>query len=383
LTDVQTLADLLNSAEGLTFLESEGVFVEQQGFKDQLRSPVKPNLADDFHSANTKLICSGQQIYVDYQQSVLSKIEVLRDMEGDEDLYPFFIWVDTDRSGSDNLVTKLAWPGPSKKGPITIMPPGTREVETRFAAIDSSQLSSAMAKLETFLRRSGEKKEGAKDKYLQLRAFFTNGQTGTLSEFNLRLSDFLLTQVLGFTPRSVTLSDLLDREYILDEVNLFVNRIVDVVKVLNQARGSLAEKGIDPQVKPLDEGYLPLFYSCDVDDTRLRLYHYVDGNDHFAVSACKCGQDYRFYLGSGTLSIAEIAETDRWSPDVCFPVFFNDLVSGFVAGKSSAIYLIVLNEVLRQVLDKTPVPILVPKSLGVNGSEAPEIDSLMYRYFAG
>jgi hypothetical protein len=120
-----------------------------------------------------------------------------------------------------------------------------------------------------------------------------------------------------------------------------------------------------------------------VDDTRLRLYHYVDGNDHFAVGACKCGQDYRFYLGSSTLSIAEIAETDRWSPDVCFPIFFNDLVSGFVAGKSSAIYLIVLNEVLRQVLDRTPVPILVPKSLGANGSEAPQIDSLIYRYFAG
>jgi hypothetical protein len=83
-----------------------------------------------------------------------------------------------------------------------------------------------------------------------------------------------------------------------------------------------------------------------------------------------------------TLSIAEIAETDRWSPDVCFPIFFNDLVSGFVAGKSSAIYLIVLNDVLRQVLDKTPVPILVPKSLGANGSEPPQIDSLIYRYFA-
>ena len=209
---MQTLADLLNSAEGLTFLESEGVFVEQQGFTDEFRRPIKSNLADELHTDNTRLVCSGQQIYVDYQQSVLSKIEVLRDMEGEKDLYPFFIWVDTDRSGSDNLVTKLAWPGPSKKGPITIMPPGTREVETRFAAIDSSQLSSAIAKLETFLRQSGEKKEGAKDKYLQLRTFFTNGHAGTLSEFNLRLSDFLLTQVYGFTPRSVTLSGLLDRE---------------------------------------------------------------------------------------------------------------------------------------------------------------------------
>jgi len=382
-TGVQTLADLLNSAEGLTFLESHSVFVEQQQFKDQLRTPAKPNLAGDFDTENTKLVCSGQQIYVDYQQSVLSKIETLRDMEQDEDLLPFFLWVDTDRSGSDNLVTKFAWPGPSKKGPITILPPGTREVETRFATIDSSQLSSAIDRLETFLRQSGEKKEGAKHKYLQLRTFFTNGSAGTLSEFNLRLTDFLLTQVYGFTPRSVLLSDLLDRDYILDEVSFFVDRVVDVVRVFNEATQSLAEKGIDPQVRPLDEGYLPLFYSCEADDTRLRLYHQADGNDHFAVSACKCGQDYRFYLGNGTLSMAELAETDRWSPDVCFPIFLNDLVSGFVAGKSSAIYLIVLNEVLRQVLDKTPVPILVPKSLRVNGNESTQIDSLIYRYFAG
>ena len=68
--------------------------------------------------------------------------------------------------------------------------------------------------------------------------------------------------------------------------------------------------------------------------------------------------------------------------DVCFPIF-NDLVSGFVAGKSSAIYLMVLNEVLREVFDRRPVPILVPESLRLNGHEAAQIDSLIYRYFAG
>jgi hypothetical protein len=383
---VQSLADLLNSDEGLSFLESEGVFVEQRRFEDQLRTPAKPNLADDLDTEDTKLVCSGQQIYVDYQQSVLSKIETLRDMEGDEDLYPFFLWVDTDRSGSDNLVTKFAWPGPSKKGHITIMPPGTREVETRFATIDSSQLSSAISRLETSLRQSGQRKEGAKQKYLQFRTFFTNGtngSAGSLSEFNLRLTDFLLTQVYGFTPRSVLLSDLLDRDYILDEANVLVDRVLDVVRVFNEARESLAEKGIDPQVRPLDEGYLPLFYSCEADDTRLRLYHTIKGSDHYAVGACKCGLEYRFHLGNGTLSIAELAETGRWSPDVCFPIFFNDLVSGFVAGKSSAIYLMVLNEVLREVLDKTPVPILVPRSLRANGNEPTQFDSLIYRYFAG
>jgi hypothetical protein len=155
-----------------------------------------------------------------------------------------------------------------------------------------------------------------------------------------------------------------------------------VVKVFNQAIESLVEKGIDPQVRPLSEHYLPLFFSCEVDDKRLRLYHHIEGDDHFAVTACKCGQEYSFYLGRSDLSIAEITRTDRWSPDVCFPIFVNDLVSGYVAGKSSAIYLMVMNQVLRQTLNKTPVPILVPKDLELQETNSNQFDSLIYRYLA-
>lgn len=379
---MQTLADLLNSSDGLRFLESKGVFVNQKQFKEQLKVPVSPDLADQFGVKDRKLVCSGQQVYVDYHQSVLSKIEVLREMEADDELFPFFLWVDTDRSGSDNLMSKFAWPSPSKKGAITILPPGTKEVEARFARIDPSQLSSAIDKLETYLRGSDKRVAGAKNKYLQLRTFFLDGHAETLSAFNLQLTDFLLTQVLGFSPRAILLSEQLDKTYILETVSLFLNHTGDIVKVFNAARESLIQAGIDPQVRSLEEDYLPLFYSCETDDRRLRLRHYIDGNDHFAISTCKCGRDYKFHFSKDTLSITEIAQTDRWSPDVCFPSFFNDLVSGFVAGKSSAIYLIILNEVLREVLGKTPVPILVPESLRLDGYEATQIDSLIYRYFA-
>ena len=379
---MQTLTDLLNSSDGLSFLDSKGVYVNQEQFKDRLSFPINPNLASQFGANDQKLVCSGQQIYVDYHQSVIGKIEALQDMEQDKDLFPFFLWVDTDRSGSDNLMTKFAWPGASKKGAITILPPGTKEVESRFTKIDPSQLSSAIDRLETHLRGSNPKVEGAKEKYLQFRTFFIDGHVETLSAFNLQLTNFLLNHVLGFTPQSIWLSEQLEKPYILDSVNMFLNHVGDVVRVFNEARQSLSENGIDPQVRSLDGEYLPLFYSCVADDRRLRLHHCVDGNDHFAVSTCKCGREYRFHLGKDTLSIAEIAQTGRWSPDVCFPIFFNDLVSGFVAGKSSAIYLMILNDVLRKVLDKNPVPILVPENLRSNGRKPPEIDSLIYRYFA-
>jgi hypothetical protein len=378
---MQTLTDLTNTIEGLRFLESEGVFRVQQEFVDQLKRPVKSKLADDL-GANKKLVCSGQQVYVDYRQSVLGKIELLQEMEQDQDLFPFFLWVDTDRSGSDNLITKFAWPVSSKKGPVTILPPRTREIESRFVSLDSSQLMSAADKLETHLRQSAENVQGAKERYQQMRVIFADRSPGTLSEFNLRLTDFLLDNVYGYVPHSVMLSDLLGQEVFLEEINLFVNRIADVVNVFNWAIESLVKKGIDPQVRPLSEHYLPLFFSCEVDDKRLRLYHHIEGKDHFAVTACKCGQEYRFHLGRNELSVAEITRTDRWSPDVCFPIFINDLVSGFVAGKSSAIYLMVMNQVLRQTLDKTPVPILVPNGLEPNGSTDNQFDSLIFRYLA-
>ena len=379
---MQTLLDLLGRAEGLSFLESQGVLVSQSKFKARLKAPVKCDLAGELGVADKKLVCSGQQLYVDYRHSVLSKIQILQDLQQDSELFPFFLWVDTDRTGSDNLITKFAWPNLGKKGPITIMPPRTREVEIRFTSLDRAQLVSAIDRLETYLRQSGDRRKDAKPKYQQLRTIFTDEPHENLGEFNLRLTSFLLAHVFGFVPQSIILSGLLKQESTLGEVNLLINNLTDMVRVFNETVQALTRRDIDPQVTPLGENYLPLFYSCDVDGRRIRLSHHREGQDHFAVCRCKCGRDYKFHLGQRMLSIAELAQTNRWSPDVCFPIFFNDLVSGFVAGKSSAIYLMVLNQVLRKVLAKTSVPVLVPESL--TGQErSPHHDSLIYRYLAG
>jgi hypothetical protein len=54
-------------------------------------------------------------------------------------------------------------------------------------------------------------------------------------------------------------------------------------------------------------------------------------------------------------------------------------VSGYVAGKSSALYGLVLNRVLEKALGKRPIPIYVPSNLGKNCGE--QVDSLVYSYF--
>ncbi len=379
---MQSLSDLLNTAEGVHFLHAEGVFVSPEMFRKQLKLPVKGDLAVALGAENKKLVCSGQQIYVDYRQSVLRKIEILHETAVDETLFPFFLWVDTDRAGSDNLISKFAWPPPSKKGPITILPPNCKDVEMRFAPLDETILLSAIDKLGTYLRQSGKHIEGAKERYQALRMIFANNECAVLSEFNLHLTDFLLHAVFGYTPPAMMLSTVLEQDVFVAEVDLFVNHIGEVVTVFNNAVQNLRQQNINPQLKPLADNYLPLFYSCDADNKRLRLFHHIENDDHYAVSRCKCGQEYKFYLGQNNdLSIADLARSKRWSPDVCFPIFLNDFVSGFVAGKSSALYLIVINAVLRQVLGKTAVPILAPIHLELPDNI--QFDSLIFRYLAG
>ncbi|MBI1881460.1 MAG: hypothetical protein HYR94_25045, partial [Chloroflexi bacterium] len=138
---------------------------------------------------------------------------------------------------------------------------------------------------------------------------------------------------------------------------------------------------IDPQVKPVDPDFLPLYYSCERDNRRLKLRHQAQRGDHFALTTCPgCDTAYKFYLGRQTLAVAEITGTNRWSPNLCLPIFINDLVSGMVVGKSSALYGLVFNAVLREVLGKQPVPLYVPTNLTLPANQP---DSLLYRYFQG
>jgi hypothetical protein len=377
---MQSLADLMGSSEGQQWLASKGVFTSSQQFRESLKAPARSDLTVILGMDGKKPICSGQQLYIDYHQSVLSKILTLREFKDDPDLFPFFLWVDTDRSGSDNLITKFAWPVDSKKGPIRITPSGMKDIESRFVQLDPVQLRGAIDKLATHLLQSNVVRKSAKSKYQELRTFFDRESAGILSGFNYQVTYFLLNKHLGYSPNAVILSESINQGLITEEVNLIVNHLDEMIKVFNASVQSMQVMGIDPQVEIRDQDYLPLFYSCNVDNLRLRLKHVVENGDHFAVCTCKCGETYRFNLGQNTLSIAEIAETQRWSPDVLMPAFFNDYVSGYVAGKSSALYLLIINDVLQQVLGKTTVPILVPESLGKSNLTPDQVDSLLYDY---
>jgi hypothetical protein len=379
---MSTLTDLINGNGGRGLLRSKGVHASQETFASSLKPPSAPELAQSLGlQPGQKLICSGQQLYVDYRQSVTKKIATAHELAQRAGLSTVLLWIDTDRSGSDSLITKFAWPANSKKGPISIAPPKKKEVEIRFVDLDGPQLSRAIDKLGTHLRHSGVNRGSAKQRFKQLRALFVDDRPGTLADFNHQMTRLLLEEQMSPVPPSLIASEIIEQAYVVREMNALLNQIDDVIAVFNETIDSLKKQGINPQLRDRTEDYLPLFYSCEQDDERFRLHHITEGNDHFAIGACRARHVHKFFLGSGQLSIDSLLPTGRWSPDVFLPALLNDVVSGFVAGKSSAIYLIVLNAVLKQVLGKSPVPVLAPESLATAPNGAGPIDSLLYNYF--
>ena len=62
------------------------------------------------------------------------------------------------------------------------------------------------------------------------------------------------------------------------------------------------------------------------------------------------------------------------------PVYHNDIASGWVAGRSTALYGLVFNEVLKKVLGRRPIPALVPAQLAVEPPEKSSTSTLLLDY---
>jgi nucleotide-binding universal stress UspA family protein len=203
-----------------------------------------------------------------------------------------------------------------------------------------------------------------------------------LPEVNQAITAWLLQTSLGFSPPTIRVSELAARGLLREPLQRLLANLDDVITVFNATVDALMAADVDPQVRPLPDDYLPVWYACPRDGKRCRLRRKRDGVDQFAVATCsRCGNDYRFHLGAGVSSFDEIDATGRWSPDVTLPIHVNDLVSGVVAGRSTALYGLVLGEVTRSVLGGVTVPVLVPHELGQGPPGA--VDSLFHHCMVG
>jgi len=359
------LAQLAGSAEGTTLLREEGVFLDRSSFVEALRPPESESLARLLDAGGdvgrAPIVYMGQQLSVDYGPSVLAKLFALCELQANHDTLGVALWVDTDRAGSDKRMTSIAWPRPAGREGVSLAPPGSKKREPRFIRMEQPSLAQAWDRLRTYLGESGAGTRSL-ERYARLRGITVSPPARTLADLSARLTEFVLAEN-RIRPAHIRLSRLLEETGVVERVQACVDALPRVIEVFNRALEDLRGAGVDPLLHPLPDDYLPLRVACEADHTRLRLRRRDGVGGTYAVARCQCGASYRFRLGGDVLSIAEITRTRRWSPDVLLPVFLNDLASGVVGGRSSAVYGMVLNRVLREALGEDPIPMLVPESL--------------------
>jgi hypothetical protein len=385
---MRTLSQLLASSDGRSFLKRRGVFLEEEPFVSQLRAPAHGGLGPLLGlEAGALPVYAAHQVKVDYSPSVVSKLRGARDLHArNPGVAAVLLWLDMDRAGADKHTTGTQLVGRGGSGQVRLASRRHDDKEVRFVPVDRRTVADAMRGLQSWSRQQGA---AAADRAAMLADGLLGAEPATLSQANLALTSFLLREHLAIDAPSALVSDLVARGLLAEAIDDAVDAIDDVVTVFNAAIDTLVAADVDPQVRPLGPDFLPLRYSCDRDDRRCILTHARAGVDHFAVAACACGARYRFHLGTGSLSIGDLTATGRWSADVTLPMYLNDLASGLVAGQSSALYGLVLNDVLEKVMARRPIPMLIPAELpailaGSTHGGGPEVaPSLLTQYLSG
>ena len=342
---MKNLGQLLEDESGRQFLRDNGVYVSLDEFSDALKEPA---------NGGPKKVYGAQQLYMDYALGVSTKVAALRDLS-QRKVETDFIWIDTDRAGSDNLITRFYWPGigvDNAKGYGSVSVKKAKHPEIRFVELDRDYLDNTGKDFRKALEGSGKYDPERFDR------FWDNfEEKSRLVNLNLGLTEFLFKDYFGYFPNPVVLSKNLDGEFSRQLGNVIEN-MPAVIDGINGGIDYLESRDVDPQIGIKDETYLPIYVTCQNDGKRNPLRR-VDDDQPYAAANCSCGDEMKFPMGQ-ELSVDNIIRDATWSPDVTLPFLTNDSYSGGVVGKSSALYGIVLNRVMRNVLEKEPIPLFVP-----------------------
>ena len=385
---MRELSDLLADDAGRALLLERGMHTDPVTFMEQLQPPPDDALNELLGlPARTPLVHIGQQACADIGPSVAAKFAAADTLRGAE-ATPVVLWHDLDRAGSERRGMRVVLPSGKKTRGVWLAPRALADRETRFIDIEPAALARLFEELRAWVDNNLPADRAAAGARVEALAGAVLARAPvTLGDVNAALSDHLLRAQLGLELPSTTLSAMAARGMLTASVEAYLNALDDVVCVFNETIARLTETGVDPHLRPIGDDYLPLFGSCRRCGARLRLAHERAGVDHYAVATCRCGERHRHHLGTGTPALGELAETGRWSPDVSLPIHHNHLASGWVVGRSTALYGMVLNEVMQRALGVDPIPGFIPAQLSDdgNGEAAAQAygDSLLMKYLIG
>lgn len=386
MTLTKGLDALLATAQGRVFLLSNGIHADPATFRAALSPPRNGRLARESGAGHGPFVHMHQQIYLDYRASVMAKVLTL-DTLAAAGIHPAFLWIDTDRAASDKLACRFYWPFDGALRAMKITPSGSDALETRFARVDPARTDTAYRRIAAYVR-DGRVEAVARVEQLarlsSLRNRMITGEPMPLGDYGLGMTRAVFAAHLGIDHPYLIVSDMLAKGWLTSATEDILNVLPRLIPAWNARVCSLQADGIGTAVGLLPDDYLPLYVTDPRDGARLRLRHQIAGADHFATARAKDGRTHRFFLGTRRLRLDEVAATERWSPDVILPMLTNALFSGWVAGRSSALYALVFNKVLTDVLDERPIPILVPDcASGHGGDPDTAAASLLHAYVTG
>lgn len=376
--------DALRHPAERAFLGQRGVFVERAEFLERLERPRSDGLAALLGlGSESRLVYVAQQVCADYPSSVTAKFIAARDLAAGEDAAPVILWHDMDRAGSDKLAMRFVLPVGAERVGIPLAPRALKDREPRFIPVDRPRLQEAVTELDAWVSRAVPKDRvpDARARVERLADALLDGTVETLAEASRAVATCLLRERLAFEAPSAFVSELAGQGLMTEAMNALLAQLDEVVAVFNATVEDLLAAGVDPHIQALRDDYLPLRYSCPRDGIRIRLTRVRDGAQQLAVGRCRCGAEHRFELGGDSPTLGALETDGNWSPDVSLPMLLNGLVSGVVAGRSSARYGLVLNAVLERALGRRAVPMLLPRELADPGP-APS-STLLLEYLRG
>ncbi|TCZ54231.1 hypothetical protein [Roseicella aquatilis] len=361
---VRELRDLLATEQGRDLLRSAGIFTVRDEFLSALRPPQQRS---GLLGAQDCPVYLHQQPSPDFRISVLRKFEALSALQRarPEALGAVYLAIDTDRAASSKAATRIAWlDAAGRRHALKVTPPGTDLVEFRHVSTDPRQLARVAATLEAYVRQMRAGRDAGLARLRALRPHLAPDEPISYAQYAAELGDTLLHRHLGFRPHRILVSALTGTAAMRDAVSVLLANLDGFVRSFNRRIAQLRSMEVATAVDPLPDDYLPFFYSCPVDGQRVRLRRQRIGGEDCAVAETRAGRRYAFPLRRDEFPAAALFASARWSPDVLLPVLLNRQFSGLIAGRSSALYLLVQGAAMQEVLGMPLVPVLVPERLG-------------------
>ena len=353
-----TVAAFLSTAGGHEWLAARGVHTDPERVCAALAMPLARDAVALLGLGGERpVIYVGQQVAGDFSHLTAVKFAAARDLAAAGRVDSVIAWHDMDRVGSDRFGMRIVFEFGVQFG-VWLAPRKLENHEPRFIAVEPARLDEAFTRARAAVDAlAPSARESTRARIDALAARLETESLETIADATRALGGGLLSEHMGVDLPWTYVSALMRTARVHEVLVDVLSERANVVGVYNAALDQLRSEGVDPHLRPLDDRWLPLWWSCPASGRRLRLLRVTSGEDTYGVmDDCPCGHVHRFHLGGRQASIDELDAAGRWSPDVLLPVLLDPLFSGYVAGQSSALYGLPMRAVLRDVLSIEPTP---------------------------